>query len=85
LPPANNRLSRFLDAFAGEPPKRAVIAVSDRIEKVQASRASPEYKALVPLRDKAAMRCLARYADPAGADTRHRLLPSRLSGHRAKR
>lgn len=42
------------DAFAGEPPKRAVIAVYDSIEKVQALRDSPEYKALVPLRDKAA-------------------------------
>jgi uncharacterized protein (DUF1330 family) len=35
-----------LDAFAGEPPKRAVIAIYDSN--------SPEYKALVPLRDKAA-------------------------------
>jgi uncharacterized protein (DUF1330 family) len=43
-----------VDTFAGEPPKRAVIAVYDSIEKVQALRDSPEYKALVPLRDKAA-------------------------------
>jgi uncharacterized protein (DUF1330 family) len=43
-----------VDAFAGEPPRRAVIAVYDNIEKVQALRDSPEYKALVPLRDKAA-------------------------------
>jgi uncharacterized protein (DUF1330 family) len=43
-----------LDAFAGEPPKRAVIAIYDSIEKVEALRDSPEYKALVPLRDKAA-------------------------------
>jgi Domain of unknown function (DUF1330) len=34
--------------------KRVLIAVSDSIEIVQASRDSPEYKALVPLRDKAA-------------------------------
>jgi len=40
--------------FAGEPPKRAVIAIYDSIEKVQALRDSPEYKALVSLRDKAA-------------------------------
>jgi uncharacterized protein (DUF1330 family) len=43
-----------VDAFAGEPPKRAVIAVYDNLEKVQALRDSPEYMALVPLRDKAA-------------------------------
>jgi uncharacterized protein (DUF1330 family) len=43
-----------VDAFAGEPPRRAVIAVYDSIEKVQALRDSAEYKALVPLRDKAA-------------------------------
>jgi uncharacterized protein (DUF1330 family) len=43
-----------VDTFAGEPPKRAVIAVYDSLEKVQALRDSPEYKALVPLRDKAA-------------------------------
>ena len=43
-----------LDAFAGEPPKRAVVAVYDSLEKVQALRDSSEYKALVPLRDRAA-------------------------------
>jgi uncharacterized protein (DUF1330 family) len=43
-----------VDAFAGEPPRRAVIAVYDSIEKVQALRDAPEYKALVSLRDKAA-------------------------------
>ena len=42
------------DSFAGEPPKRPVIAIYDSLEKVQALRDSPEYKALVPLRDKAA-------------------------------
>jgi uncharacterized protein (DUF1330 family) len=42
-----------VDTFAGELPRRAVIAVYDSIEKVQALRDSPEYKALVPLRDKA--------------------------------
>ena len=43
-----------LEAFAGEPPKRAVIAVYDNIEKLHALRDSPEYQALVQLRDKAA-------------------------------
>jgi uncharacterized protein (DUF1330 family) len=43
-----------VEAFAGEPPKRAVIAVYDSIEKVDALRDAPEYKALEPLRDKAA-------------------------------
>jgi uncharacterized protein (DUF1330 family) len=43
-----------VDSFAGEVPKRAVIAVYDSLEKVQALRDSPEYQALVPLRDKAA-------------------------------
>lgn len=43
-----------VDTFAGEPPKRAVIAVYDSLERVQALRDSPEYQALVPLRDKAA-------------------------------
>jgi hypothetical protein len=41
-------------AFAGEPPRRGVIAVYDSPEKVQAPRAAPEYKALVSLRDRAA-------------------------------
>ncbi len=43
-----------VDAFAGEPPKRVVIAVFDSIEKAQAFRDSPAYKDLIPLRDKAA-------------------------------
>jgi uncharacterized protein (DUF1330 family) len=43
-----------VDTFAGEAPKRAVIAVYDSLEKVQALRDSQEYKALVPLRDEAA-------------------------------
>ena len=43
-----------VDTFAGEPPKRAVIAIYDSIEKLRALRDSPEYKTLVPLRDKAA-------------------------------
>jgi uncharacterized protein (DUF1330 family) len=42
-----------IEAFAGEPPKRAVIAAFDSIEKAQAFRDSAEYKALIPLRDKA--------------------------------
>jgi len=41
-----------IDPFAGEPPKRAVIAIFDSIEKAQTFRDSSEYKALVPLRDK---------------------------------
>ena len=43
-----------VDTFAGEAPKRAVIAIYDSLERVQALRDSPEYMALVPLRDKAA-------------------------------
>jgi uncharacterized protein (DUF1330 family) len=43
-----------VDSFAGEAPKRAVIAIYDSLEKVQALRDSSEYQALVPLRDKAA-------------------------------
>ncbi len=42
-----------MDAFAGEPPKRAVIAVFDSLEKAQALRDSPAYKELIPVRDKA--------------------------------
>jgi uncharacterized protein (DUF1330 family) len=34
--------------------RSAVITIYDSIEKVEALRDSPEYKALVPLRDKAA-------------------------------
>ena len=43
-----------VEAFAGEAPKRAVIAVYDNIEKIEALRDLPEYKALEVLRDKAA-------------------------------
>jgi uncharacterized protein (DUF1330 family) len=43
-----------VEAFAGDAPKRAVIAVYDNIEKVEALRDLPEYKALETLRDKAA-------------------------------
>jgi uncharacterized protein (DUF1330 family) len=43
-----------VESFAGDPPKRAVIAVYDNIEKVEALRDLPEYKALEALRDKAA-------------------------------
>ena len=43
-----------VEAFAGDPPKRAVIAVYDNIDKVEALRDLPEYKALEAVRDKAA-------------------------------
>jgi uncharacterized protein (DUF1330 family) len=43
-----------VEAFAGDPPKRAVIAVYDNIEKIEALRDSPEYRALDAIRDKAA-------------------------------
>ncbi len=42
-----------IDTFAGEPPKRSVIAVFDSLAQAQAFRDSPGYQALVPLRDKA--------------------------------
>jgi len=42
-----------VDAFAGEPPKRAVIAVFDSLERAQALRDSDEYKELIAVRDKA--------------------------------
>ena len=42
-----------IDAFAGEPPKRAVIAMFDSLDKAQAFRDSSEYKKLIPLRDQA--------------------------------
>ena len=42
-----------VEAFAGEPPKRVVIAVYDNMEKLQALRDSAEYKAIEALRDKA--------------------------------
>ena len=41
-----------LDAFAGDPPKRAIIAVFDSLEKAQAFRDSPAYRELIPVRDK---------------------------------
>jgi uncharacterized protein (DUF1330 family) len=41
-------------AFAGEPPRRAVIAAYDSLEKVQALRNAPGYRALVALRNKTA-------------------------------
>jgi uncharacterized protein (DUF1330 family) len=42
-----------VDAFAGEPPKRAVIAIFDSLEKAQALRDSTAYKDLIAVRDKA--------------------------------
>jgi uncharacterized protein (DUF1330 family) len=42
-----------VDAFAGEPPKRAVIAVFDSLEKAQALRDSTAYKELISMRDRA--------------------------------
>jgi uncharacterized protein (DUF1330 family) len=42
-----------IDAFAGEPPKRAVIAMFDSLDKAQAFRDSSEYKESIPLRDQA--------------------------------
>jgi uncharacterized protein (DUF1330 family) len=42
-----------IDAFAGEPPKRLVIAVFDSLAQAEAFRDSPAYRELVPLRDKA--------------------------------
>jgi uncharacterized protein (DUF1330 family) len=46
-------LGGTIEAFAGEPPKRAVIAVFDSLEKAQALRDSAAYKELVSVRDKA--------------------------------
>jgi len=43
-----------VEAFAGEPPKRAVIAIYDSMEKLQALRDSAEYKAIESLRDQSA-------------------------------
>ena len=43
-----------IESFAGGPPKRAVFAVYDNIEKVEALRDLPAYKALKALRGKAA-------------------------------
>jgi len=42
-----------VDSFAGEPPKRAIIAIFESIEKAEAFRDSAAYKELIPLRDKA--------------------------------
>jgi uncharacterized protein (DUF1330 family) len=42
-----------IDTVAGEPPKRAVIAVFDNLAQAQAFRDSSAYQELVPLRDKA--------------------------------
>ena len=42
-----------VDVFAGEPPKRAIVAIFDSMEKAQAFRDSPAYNELIPLRDKA--------------------------------
>jgi uncharacterized protein (DUF1330 family) len=42
-----------IDTFAGETPKRAVIAVFDNLAQAQAIRDSSAYQELVPLRDKA--------------------------------
>lgn len=41
-----------VDAFAGDPPKRAIVAVFDSLEKAQAFRDSPAYQELIPVRDK---------------------------------
>lgn len=41
-----------VDAFAGDPPKRAIVAVFDSLEKAQAFRDSPAYQELSPVRDK---------------------------------
>jgi len=43
-----------LDTFAGEPPKRVVIAVFESLEKAQAFRDSPAYRDLIPVRDQSA-------------------------------
>jgi len=40
-----------VESFAGEGPKRAVIAVYDSMEKLQALRDAPEYRAIESLRD----------------------------------
>ena len=39
-------------SFDGEPPKRVNILVFESMDKAQAWLSSPEYKAIVPLRDK---------------------------------
>ena len=40
-----------LDTFAGELPKRVVIAVFESLENAQAFRDSPAYRELIPVRD----------------------------------
>ena len=40
-----------LDTFAGEAPNRVVIAVFESLERAQAFRDSPAYRALIPVRD----------------------------------
>ena len=42
-----------IETFAGEPPKRSVIAVFDSLAQARAFRDSPAYQELVPLRDRA--------------------------------
>lgn len=42
-----------IESFAGQPPKRSVIAVFDSLAQARAFRDSPAYQELVPLRDKA--------------------------------
>lgn len=43
-----------VDVFAGDPPKRVVIAVFDSLERAQAFRDSPAYNELIAVRDKSA-------------------------------
>jgi uncharacterized protein (DUF1330 family) len=56
--PLYRQVSRFIaqggkvQPFAGDPPKRAVIAVFDNMEKAQEFRDSAAYKELIPVRDK---------------------------------
>jgi uncharacterized protein (DUF1330 family) len=40
-------------SLAGEPPKRVVVLAFDSMERARSWYASPEYQALMPLRDKA--------------------------------
>ena len=40
-----------VESFAGEPPKRAVIAIYDSVEQLRALRDTAEYKAIESLRD----------------------------------
>lgn len=41
-----------IDAFAGDPPKRVVIATFESLERAQAFRDSPAYRELIPVRDR---------------------------------